>query len=157
MEKKEETNPIQISLKEIEVARLNLQKGDVLALKLRGDELMDQAVIQSLKNNFQLLFPDNKIIVLGLGEENDVNFEILNAEVKAEEIQGCSVGSYCADCSCGKKERFEKSVEDAALRAAENFGPPEHMFDPENQEWIIRDGKLTEYGIEYLQRKVRGK
>lgn len=49
-----------------------------------------------------------------------------------------------------KKEYTEEEIEEAALKATDNFGPPTDMFHPEYG-WIMRDGVTTPEGIEFWE------
>lgn len=39
-----------------------------------------------------------------------------------------------------------------AAESAMNFGAARDMYDPESEQWLIRDGKVTEYGKTYFQK-----
>ena len=56
-----------------------------------------------------------------------------------------------------KKEKLtiDKEVEEAAIKAVENFGAPKDMYHPDYG-WIVRFGKCTEAGelfYKHLQEK----
>lgn len=94
------TNPIELSIKEIEVAKLNLQPGDTLAVTIKSDGL-DEYILQALKDNFKIAFPNNRVLLFGVGENDDIKFTAIS-EIK--ENNACSPTQYCVDCNCGKKE-----------------------------------------------------
>lgn len=90
----EENNNLLLSLKEIEVTKLNLKPGDVLAISIKSDEI-DGESLKSLKISLGKLFPNNKVAVFGFKPEDGIEFSVIaNSEPKG----------YCDDCSCGKKE-----------------------------------------------------
>lgn len=96
----------EIKFNEVEISKINLKPGDVLSVKLCGEEF-DEDHLQDLNNAMQQRFPDNKIMIFLLPPEHDIKMEIIAAETK-----DCSQPtSYCNDCSCGKKEMFESSEE----------------------------------------------
>jgi hypothetical protein len=96
---------VEINIKEVEATVLNLGPGDVLAVKLKGEEFLNYETIQSLSDQMKLLFPNNKVIVLSMNDEHDIQFDIINAmpSTKAK----CGPISYCEGCDCGKKEMAE--------------------------------------------------
>jgi hypothetical protein len=100
----------EVTFKEVEVTKLNLQPGDVLAVVVKHDDL-DNSSLEGLKRALQPAFPKNRIAVFGLSTDDEMKFSILSnpePEQKLESV-GCNTQSYCSDCSCGKKERMEKS------------------------------------------------
>lgn len=98
-----------VKFTEVEINRINLKPGDVLSVKLVG-ELFDADAMNSLQAALTNRFPDNKILVLLLPENHDVQMEVI---VTKPEAKDCSQPmSYCNDCSCGKKEMIESISEE---------------------------------------------
>ena len=93
---------MELTLKEVEVAKLDLQPGQILAVTVKSPELISDD-LASLQRKFSSVFPNNRVMIFGLGEDDSVKFSVLT-EVKAEPAK---TPSYCTDCSCGKKEQAE--------------------------------------------------
>lgn len=89
----------QIKFDAVELTKINLKPGDVLSVKLIGEDF-DFDTMQSLRDSLQQVFKDNKIMVFTMPPGSDIVFEAVTNEP--------SVG-YCSDCDCGKKERNESS------------------------------------------------
>lgn len=98
-----------------EISKLSLQPGDVLNVKVMGDEF-DEDTMRSLQQQYAKIFPNNKIAIFLLPRGNDIQMEVIqnkSAEQFLNEItpapaKDCSVPTnYCNDCACGKKERIE--------------------------------------------------
>jgi hypothetical protein len=92
----------EIEIKEIEVAKLNLQPGDVLAVTVKSDHISSYP-LEILRENLKHIFPNNVVTVFGVKLDDEIKFSIVNETQNL----GCGVQSYCADCSCGKKEQVE--------------------------------------------------
>lgn len=90
---------------EAEVVKLNLKPTDTLVVKLKGDEFTPE-VMQSLQDHFSLAFKNNpvKVLLFNLPDNHDMKFEVVSEE------KSCNTGSYCSDCSCGKKEAAEANT-----------------------------------------------
>lgn len=93
---------MEISLKEVEVTKLNLQPGDTLAITIKNDYVTGKD-IRDLKEHFSTVFKGNKVIILSVGSNDDIKYSV----VSESQNLGCGAQSYCADCNCGKKEQVE--------------------------------------------------
>lgn len=87
----------QVKLIQAEAIRIRLSPGDVLAVTIKSDDL-DRSTMQQLRDQIAQVFPENKVLILGVGENGDVTFKSIE---KVE--SGCSTENYCSDCDCGKK------------------------------------------------------
>lgn len=116
-----------------ELTRIKLEPGEVLSVKLYGDDY-EQDNVADLQAKLQSLFPDNKIMMFILPNGNDLQMEVIKPNMEIGEISqeererreqvlkqekelidtlnalpasDCSVPTnYCGDCGCGKKERI---------------------------------------------------
>lgn len=105
-------------INQVDLARLNLDPEEVLVVTIKSDDLTEYSMSQ-LRKGFEKYFPNNKILVLGVGETGSIGLTIATgasytvnvAETpKVEEPKtDCSTVNYCSSCSCGKKEAFERS------------------------------------------------
>lgn len=87
---------MELTLKEIEVTKLNLQPGDVLTVTIKDNDI-DTSSLESLREMFKRLYPNNEVALFGIGLNSDITFTV---------TKGSNPG-YCVDCSCGKKEQVE--------------------------------------------------
>lgn len=103
----------------VELSRIKLEPGEVLSVKLYGDDYDDENV-EGLKAHLQSLFPNNKVLMFVLPVNHDLQMEAISANVEnkvnteltdlVEKLNSspcAEPASYCNDCSCGKKQRFE--------------------------------------------------
>jgi hypothetical protein len=79
-----------------EISKISLNPGDVLVVKLMGDEYADFD-LHSLKAALDSVFPNNKVLVTTIPSEHDMKIEIISSPAASS----CAV-SVCSDCSCGK-------------------------------------------------------
>lgn len=93
---------MQIGFDVAELTVINLKPGDVLSVKLVGDQF-DEETTKSLQDHLKTVFPDNKIMVFTMPNGTDIVFEAIKPAPEAS----CSTASYCTDCNCGKKEQME--------------------------------------------------
>lgn len=93
---------MELSLKEVEVQKLNLRPGDSLVVTVRSENV-DEFDVQMLAEGFRKRFPGNQIIVLTVGTQDSIGLSV----VKAPLIGCASPTSYCNDCNCGKREQIE--------------------------------------------------
>lgn len=93
---------MEITIKEVEVAKLNLLPGDVLFVTIKSDEI-EKTMLDELGKNFSKVFPNNQVSLLGMSSDDEVKFSVITALQES----GCGTQSYCTDCSCGKKEQAE--------------------------------------------------
>jgi len=105
-----------IKFQEAEVTKLNLQPGDVLAVKVYADDITPEH-LKALKAQLQALFPGNKIMLFAMPIGSKIEMDVLDtrpanplavpAGVPAVNLSCAEPTSYCNDCACGKKERIE--------------------------------------------------
>jgi len=84
-----------IEIKEIEVQKLNLKPGDILAITVKSSHISEDDT-RSLMSHLQTMFPDTKCVVHLLQENDSINYSVISPE------SGCGPQT-CADCNCGKK------------------------------------------------------
>lgn len=111
-----------------ELTRIKLEPGEVLSVKLFGDDYEIENV-EGLKKQLQSLFPNNKIIMFMLPNGNDLQMEIVSGSLednKSKELDklvdtlnnDCSSPkSYCNDCSCGKKASIEGELNESQSKS----------------------------------------
>lgn len=68
---------MEVTIKELEVMKLNLSPSDTLVVKLKG-ERMSEEDSNNLAAALRRRFPNNKVIVFTLPEEHDIIFEVVN-------------------------------------------------------------------------------
>lgn len=73
---------MELKLNEVDVAKLNLQPGEVLVVSVKNDDVSGED-LRPLHEIFTTVFPNNKIILLCVGTNGDVKFEILKGESNA--------------------------------------------------------------------------
>lgn len=100
---------VELILKEVEVQRLNLKPGEVLVVQLKGDEFTDFDA-NSLREGFERLIPNNKVAILTVPKE---------ANIELTTLEGSSYPSYCGDCGCGKKEIAEAMIQEDLKKKGE--------------------------------------
>ena len=81
----------------VELQKISLAPGDVLAVKLVGDDF-DVDTMESLRDSLKQVFTNNKVMVFQMPKNSDIQFSA---------IESAPAQNYCSDCSCGKKERAE--------------------------------------------------
>jgi hypothetical protein len=92
---------MEITFKEVEVTKLNLQPGEILVATIKSDDV-DMASLTTLRGQIQMAFPNNKVFLFGISLDDEVRFSIMK-----DSTPSCGTQSYCADCNCGKKEQME--------------------------------------------------
>lgn len=106
---------MELSLKEIEITKLDLQPGQVLAVKVFADDISSRDLAQ-LKQQIQTFFPNNRIMLFAMPVDGRIEMDVidtrpLNLIVNPPAVNITSPcaepASYCNDCGCGKKERIE--------------------------------------------------
>lgn len=97
---------VEILIKVAEVMKITPQPGDVLFFKFKGDEFYS-ADVNAIGKELRTLFPANKVVVMALPDNHDVELTTIENQDKVVESDCSKPASYCADCSCGKKERIE--------------------------------------------------
>jgi hypothetical protein len=100
----------EITLNEIDVRKLNLQPGETLVVTIKSDEITDES-LYALRRGLMGYFPNNKVLVLGVGSEGSIDLTVAKSvaydESQAQSNCGPGPANYCSDCSCGKKEAYE--------------------------------------------------
>ena len=93
---------MEITIKEVEVAKLNLAPGDVLVVTIKSDDI-DESILGQLSKSFSEAFPNNQVALFGADTGSEIKFSVITALKES----GCGTQNYCEDCSCGKKEQAE--------------------------------------------------
>jgi len=91
-----------------EVTKISLGPGDVLSVVIKNDDV-SHASLGYLQRQLKDLFPNNNVIVLGVGTNDEVRFTVVKQENKG----------YCSDCTCGKKEQAETPTHDGPCEACD--------------------------------------
>lgn len=105
-----EAKQAEIVIREAEVIKLNVQPNDVLFFKFKGDDFFNEDV-QKLGDRLRKMFINNKVVVMTLPKDHDVELTTIQENVTTE-VKDCSQPtSYCNNCNCGKKERIESGQE----------------------------------------------
>jgi hypothetical protein len=106
-----------------ELTKINLGPNDTLLVKLKGEEFLnDHSFADVMKKNFEKVFPENRVILMTMPYNHDVELSAINEN---SENKGCNTASYCADCSCGKKERLsEDNLANLIKQNQSDFAPP---------------------------------
>jgi hypothetical protein len=88
---------------EVEIAKLALKPGEVLAIRVYSS-IVDDMDLAMLRRQLASVFPDNKILLFALPSGDKMDISV----IAKEEAASCAAPtSYCNDCGCGKKERIE--------------------------------------------------
>lgn len=95
----DEAQKIEITIKDVELVKLNLNPGEILAMIVKSDD-MDGQTIGALKSQLSKVFPDNKVLIFGIGLGDSLSFGVISEN---KELSSCATSSYCVDC--GKKEK----------------------------------------------------
>lgn len=96
------TEGFQVGFDVVEVQRLNLQAGDVLMVTVKNDDL-NQASVDALRRQLELVFQNNKVFVFAMGTNDDVQLSVVSQSENP--VASSSPVGYCSDCTCGKKEQ----------------------------------------------------
>lgn len=72
---------MEITLKEVEVQKLNLQPDETLLVTIKSDEV-DMRTIEEFKRGFSQQFPNNTIAVIGVG----LNDEVIYSTIKETKV-----------------------------------------------------------------------
>lgn len=54
---------------------LSLKEGDILTVTIKSDEL-DETTLKTTLDSFKDLFPNNKVCVMGVGQNDAVHFSV---------------------------------------------------------------------------------
>ena len=98
------SEPIELTFKELELTKLNLSVGDTLAVTVKSDD-MDGVSIETIKSGLSKAFPGIRVMIFGIGLKDDIRFAAISEN---KEISSCGTEDYCIECTCGKKEQYEK-------------------------------------------------
>lgn len=106
------TSKPELVIRDAEINKIKLEKGQVLIVKVSGGEdLISMADMDSLKKGFQSIFPNNKVVLLAVPNGSSIDLTVGEGSEYPDNVaENCNTSpvSYCGDCSCGKKERVEK-------------------------------------------------
>ena len=101
----------EIRFNAVDLLQVNLDKGDVLIATIKSDEI-DMSSMNQIGDYLRQTFPNNKVIVMGVGSEGDIKFTVAkdaaSSDTKSTSACGPGPANYCSDCSCGKKQAYEK-------------------------------------------------
>lgn len=99
---------VEVTIQEAEVLKISPKAGDTLLFKFKGEQFYNDDV-NELGRQLRVLFPNNKVVVMSLPNDHDVELTIVENQDKVEEVaKDCSQpASYCNGCNCGKKELIE--------------------------------------------------
>ena len=67
---------MEIVFKELEVTKLNLEAGDVLAMTIKSED-MDQEDANTLVESLRKPFPDNQVVLFVTGPQDEIRFSII--------------------------------------------------------------------------------
>ena len=100
----------ELSLNQIDVVKLDLRPSETLIITVKNDDV-GSADVQSLQTMFSKTFPKNRVIILAVGQNDDIKFTSVASPdtVVSVPVSSCSTGNFCEDCNCGKKEDFLNS------------------------------------------------
>lgn len=92
---------MEITFKEVEVQKLNLQPGEVLIVQLRGEEFTNsEPEMDTLKRGFQGVFPNNRIILLAMPADHNIDLTVASES----EYPTCD---GCTECHCDNEQETE--------------------------------------------------
>ncbi len=93
----------EFTFKEVELIRIKLEPGEVLAVKIFSDDA-DSEYLDAFRKSIQGFFPNNNVLLFLFSREDNMTMEAIKP---IEQVRNCSTTSYCLDCNCGKKEAAE--------------------------------------------------
>lgn len=98
----------EIRFNAVDLLQVNLEPGDVLIATIKSDEI-DMSSMNSIGDYLRKTFPNNKVLVMGVGSEGDIKFTVAK-DASVSDNKSCGPGptNFCSDCSCGKKAAYEK-------------------------------------------------
>ncbi len=102
---------VEVILEEVQYMKVSPKEGETLMFMLRSDDL-NSNLINILGDNLRKVFPNNKVVVFGLGKDDSMGLiSIMSSAVPVLEpvkkVDCSEPMSYCDNCSCGKKETLE--------------------------------------------------
>ena len=93
---------IELRFRELELTKLNLNKGDTLAVTVKSDDMAGET-IDALKRGLAEAFPGVRVMIFGIGLKDEIRFAAISEN---KELSSCGTEEYCIECSCGKKEQI---------------------------------------------------
>lgn len=100
----------EIRFNAVDLLQVNLEPGDVLIATIKSDDI-DRSSMNSIGDYLRSTFPNNKILVMGVGSEGDIKFTVAKdasmSDTKPASGCGPTPADFCSSCSCGKKEAYE--------------------------------------------------
>ena len=85
-----------------ELQVINLKQGDVLSIKLIGDDF-DGSSAESLRKHLKNVFPNNKVMVFLMPSGSDLQIQAIRLEDQNLESEPNDCGN-CDGCNCNKGE-----------------------------------------------------
>ena len=73
-----------VNIKELDVYRLNLKPGETLFVKVKSDNLSNES-LERFGNTLRFMLPNNQVIVMGIGESEEIDLTILSQSVNVTE------------------------------------------------------------------------
>lgn len=75
---------MELTIKEVEIAKLNLTPGDTLVVKVRGDDFDHAETLESLRTSLRQAFPLNRIMVFSMGKDHDLEMTVMKHYIEGE-------------------------------------------------------------------------
>lgn len=66
-------------IKELEVTKINLKRGDVLMVTIKSDYI-DEEIAHSIRKQLSGIFTENKVALYVMGTQDEVRFSIVSSE-----------------------------------------------------------------------------
>lgn len=104
----DDNKQIEVVIKEVEATILDVKPGQTLAITVKSNDI-DEFTINSLRQNLNKAFPGVRVLLFGIGLDDDIRFTAISEIKPDKEISSCATGQFCVDCNCGKKEQYEKA------------------------------------------------
>jgi hypothetical protein len=92
-----------------ELQVIKLEPGDVLSIKLIGDECCNDSTLQSLQHELNQVFKNNKVIVFAMPNNNDMIIEAIRPQATPSKCAGCRGGCE----TCNPEERTDNDETEA--------------------------------------------
>ena len=100
----------EIRFNAVDLLQVNLESGDVLIATIKSDDI-NMSSMNSIGDYLRKTFPNNKVLVMGVGSEGDIKFTVAKdatvGDTKSASGCGPTPADFCNNCSCGKKEAYE--------------------------------------------------
>jgi len=84
---------MELKISELEIAKLNLQPGDTLMVKVRGDDFDYAETMESLRQSLQNAFPLARVMVLCMDKDHDIQVTVIKQGASDESDQGTESGT----------------------------------------------------------------